>query len=466
MNRIMIAGTASGCGKTTITCAVLQAFAGRGLKVMSYKCGPDYIDPMFHTRIIGVPSRNLDGFFMDRDTIRTLLVRNSRGADISVMEGVMGFYDGLGMTDEGSSYALARDTGTPVVLVVNCRGMSRSIEAVISGFAGFKKDAGIAGVIFNQLPEKLYPAMQAYCERIGLRPLGFFPAVAQAQIGSRHLGLITAGEISDLKDKMQLLAQTATQYLDLDGIMEIAETAADWEPAPDAGQTLSAGGPAPDAGQSISAGGPTGRSCRLRLACAQDAAFCFYYEDNLDLLRALGCEIVPFSPIADAHLPAGIDGLYLGGGYPELYAAQLEQNRSMRDEVRQAAKGGMPVYAECGGFLYLHRTLQTPDGGLFEMAGALDGSCRFAGKLQHFGYVTLTAACDTVLCRRGEKIRAHEFHRYRSDLACNAFDTEKGQAHWMSGVSQGNLLGGFPHIHFYANKEFAYHFVQSCARRK
>ncbi|MGI6003437.1 MAG: cobyrinate a,c-diamide synthase [Lachnospiraceae bacterium] len=453
MNRIMIAGTASGCGKTTITCAVLQAFAGRGLKVMSYKCGPDYIDPMFHTRIIGVPSRNLDGFFMDRDTIRTLLVRNSRGADISVMEGVMGFYDGLGMTDEGSSYALARDTGTPVVLVVNCRGMSRSIEAVISGFAGFKKDAGIAGVIFNQLPEKLYPAMQAYCERIGLRPLGFFPAVAQAQIGSRHLGLITAGEISDLKDKMQLLAQTATQYLDLDGIMEIAETAADWEPAPDAGQTLSAGG-------------PTGRSGRLRLACAQDAAFCFYYEDNLDLLRALGCEIVPFSPIADAHLPAGIDGLYLGGGYPELYAAQLEQNRSMRDEVRQAAKGGMPVYAECGGFLYLHRTLQTPDGGLFEMAGALDGSCRFAGKLQHFGYVTLTAACDTVLCRRGEKIRAHEFHRYRSDLACNAFDTEKGQAHWMSGVSQGNLLGGFPHIHFYANKEFAYHFVQSCARRK
>ncbi len=453
MNRIMIAGTASGCGKTTITCAVLQAFAGRGLKVMSYKCGPDYIDPMFHTRIIGVPSRNLDGFFMDRDTIRTLLVRNSRGADISVMEGVMGFYDGLGMTDEGSSYALARDTGTPVVLVVNCRGMSRSIEAVISGFAGFKKDAGIAGVIFNQLPEKLYPAMQAYCERIGLRPLGFFPAVAQAQIGSRHLGLITAGEISDLKDKMQLLAQTATQYLDLDGIMEIAETAADWEPAPDAGQTLSARG-------------PTGRSGRLRLACAQDAAFCFYYEDNLDLLRALGCEIVPFSPIADAHLPAGIDGLYLGGGYPELYAAQLEQNRSMRDEVRQAAKGGMPVYAECGGFLYLHRTLQTPDGGLFEMAGALDGSCRFAGKLQHFGYVTLTAACDTVLCRRGEKIRAHEFHRYRSDLACNAFDTEKGQAHWMSGVSQGNLLGGFPHIHFYANKEFAYHFVQSCARRK
>lgn len=446
MKRIMIAGTASGCGKTTIVCALLQAFVNRHLKVMSYKCGPDYIDPMFHSEIIGVPSRNLDGFFMDRQTVCSLVRKNSRGMDLSVMEGVMGFYDGLGMTDTASSFALARDTKTPVVLVVNCRGMSRSVEAVIRGYTGFQPESGIAGVIFNQLPARLYPAMQTFCRTEGLRALGYFPKIEEAQIGSRHLGLITAEEIGNLKEIMQKLAGAAEQYLDLDGILEIAGCAGELAAASDIGTAV-----CPVQG-------------KVRLAAARDRAFCFYYEDNFDLLRACGAEIIPFSPLADGHLPEDIDGLYLGGGYPELYARQLEENVSMREAIRRAAGAGMPVYAECGGFLYLHKTLRTPDGKTYRMAGVLEGSCRFTDHLQHFGYVTLTAKTDSILCRRGETIRAHEFHRYRSDLPCSAFMAVKGEDRWMSGCSQGNILGGFAHMHFYANQTFARHLIMTCAQ--
>lgn len=444
MRRIMIAGTASGSGKTTIVCALLQAFRNRKLKVASFKCGPDYIDPMFHSRIIGTKARNLDGYFMDKETLNDLLGKNSQGMDISVIEGVMGYYDGLGMEDTASSYAVARDTKTPVILVVPCKGMSRSVQAVIDGYVNFTKDSNIKGVIFNQLAPSLYPAMKKYCEEKNIRALGYFPRVSEAELESRHLGLITADEIADIKEKMQLLAQTAERYLDIEAVLELAACSEDITE------------------YAHNAVGINKEGKRLRIAVARDRAFCFYYEDNLELLRELGCDIVTFSPMTDKELPMDIDGLILGGGYPELYGSALENNETMRQSVKERILQGLPTHAECGGFLYLHREITAPDGTRSKMTGVLDGACIFTQKLQHFGYVQLEALKDNLLCKRGERIRAHEFHRCVSDIKADTFRTVKNEKEWTSFVSTDSLLAGFPHIHYYANPQLAVSFVRKC----
>lgn len=449
----MIAGTSSGCGKTTIVCAVLQALVNRGKKVVSLKCGPDYIDPMFHSRVIGTKARNLDGFFMDGDTENYLLRRNSEGMDIAVIEGVMGYYDGVGMEETASSYAVARDTGTPVVLVVPCKGMSRSVQALLGGYLDFVEDSGIRGVIFNQLPASLYPAMKEYCRKRGVKALGYFPKVEGAEFSSRHLGLVTADEVTGWKEKMQLLAKKAEEYLDLDGIWKLAE---------------------PEGREDVADIQESGRAIRflssypakktIRIGVARDAAFCFYYEDNLELLRELGCELVEFSPLQDENLPRGLDGLLLGGGYPELYGRELEQNKSMRQDIRKRIENGLPTHAECGGYLYLHQRLTDQEGKTWQMASVLEGEALFTDRLQHFGYVILTAKEDTLLCKKGDSIRAHEFHRCQSSVLQEAFLTEKNGKSWGSFVSCYSLLAGFPHIHYYANPDFAVNFCNSCRK--
>ncbi|MCD8039758.1 MAG: cobyrinate a,c-diamide synthase [Lachnospiraceae bacterium] len=448
MRRFMIAGTSGGSGKTTITCAILQALVNRGMKAASFKCGPDYIDPMFHSRIIGARSRNLDGYFMDRDTLCRLLDKNSREADVAVIEGVMGYYDGLGMENTASSYALARDTGTPVILVVPCRGMSRSVQALIDGFCLFEKDSNIRGVIFNQLAPALYPAMQEYCRSRNIRALGYFPRVEEAGLESRHLGLVTADEIADIKERLQLLARTAEKYLDIDAVLELAEASLDLS-AREYQAIYNKEEKVPGAG--------------VRIAVARDRAFCFYYEDNLELLRELGCELAEFSPLEDRALPPDIDGLILGGGYPELYGSTLEKNEAMRRCVKERILGGLPTHAECGGFMYLHREITAPDGTRSRMAGVLDASCAFTQRLQHFGYVELEALKDNLLCKKGMRIRAHEFHRCVSDIAADTFLTRKNGKEWTSFVSTDTLLAGFPHIHYYTSLQLALSFVQKCA---
>ena len=453
MQRVMIAGTASGSGKTTITCAILQAFVNRGLKTAAFKCGPDYIDPMFHSKIIGTKSRNLDGYFMDKETLNALLYKNSHGMDIAIIEGVMGYYDGLGMEDTASSYALARDTKTPVILVIPCKGMGKSVQAVLDGYANFKEDSNIKGVIFNQLAPSLYPTMKTYCDEKKIKALGCFPKTEKAEINSRHLGLITADEIADLKEKMQLLAELAETYIDLDGILELSEMAKEQSNENKCSNFNN---------YNIN----TQNKEKLRIAVARDNAFCFYYEDNLELLRTLGCEIIAFSPIAEKELPKNIDGLILGGGYPELYAAELEKNHEMRSAIKQKINTGIPTHAECGGFLYLHKEITTPNGRTSKMAGVLDGACIFTKKLQHFGYIELEALKDNLLCKTGEKIRAHEFHRCVSDITTDTFRTVKGKSVWNSFVSTDTLLAGFPHIHYYANPQFAVNFVKKCAEYK
>ena len=333
MDRIMISGVSSGCGKTTVVCAVLQALVNRGLKTGAFKCGPDYIDPMFHSRIIGAKSANLDLHFFSENTLRFLLAKNAAGCDVSVIEGAMGFYDGAGLTTwKTSAYELALVTKTPVVLVVNARGAALSVLAVIEGFLRFRPESGIRGVILNQCTAMTYASLSAAIEeRFGIRCFGFLPRLDECVLESRHLGLVTAGEIRDLREKMQTLAAQAEKTLDIDALLALAHEAEPLDYTPAA----------------------LPKKEKIRLAVARDNAFCFYYEDSLDAVREMGGELVPFSPITDGALPENIDGLYLGGGYPELYAKELGENASMRASVRAALERGVPCIAECGGFMYL-----------------------------------------------------------------------------------------------------------------
>ena len=329
--RLVLAGTNSGCGKTTVTCAVLQALVSRGLRVGAAKCGPDYIDPMFHSRVIGAKSSNLDSFFFDRDTMRYLLAHNGQDCDITVIEGVMGYYDGLGLTStRASTYEAARETESPVVLVVNARGAALSVVAAVQGFLDFAPDNNVQGVILNGCSAMSYGALARELEsRLGVRACGYLPRLPECTLESRHLGLVTADEVADLREKLRQLAEAAEKTLELDALLEIAHNAPVLDFTPPV---------LPEKGAPV------------RIGVARDRAFCFYYEDSLDLLRQLGAELIPFSPLADEKLPDGVQGLYLGGGYPELYAARLEENHTLRRQIRDVVYAGMPCIAECGGF--------------------------------------------------------------------------------------------------------------------
>ncbi len=440
---IIIAGTHSGCGKTTVTLAVLQALVNRGLRAASFKCGPDYIDPMFHERVIGTAAYNLDGYFCGEDTLRYLYSTHSRDADISVVEGVMGFYDGAG-GGEGSAYELARSLGLPAVIVLDCRGAGESIGAVIRGFLSYKTPNTIRGFIFNRLSEKMVPRIREICAELGTEFLGYLPVVRDCVIESRHLGLITAPEIHDLREKLAVLADYAEKFIDIERLVKLADCASPEGKAPDL----------PD----LNFGKPP------VIAVARDAAFCFIYRDNTELLERLGCEMRYFSPISDSALPEGTCGLILCGGYPELYAKRLSENTNMRENIRSAIAAGMPAIAECGGFLYLHRTLETADGERFPMVGAVDGEAFKTDKLQRFGYVELTALRDNLLCKTHEVFRSHEFHYWDSTCPGDDFTAVKTDGtRWLCGISTDTLYAGFPHLYFYSYPEIGVNFAKKCA---
>ena len=440
MRRIMIAGTNSGCGKTTVVCAVLQALVNRGLRAASFKCGPDYIDPMFHEKIIGAESHNLDGYFCDRKMLRRLITDNSAEADISVVEGVMGFYDGI--AGRASSHALSLDIDCPAVIVIDCKGMSASIGAVMHGFLNFRKPNRIAGFIFNRLPAQLVPEVRAMCDELHTGFFGYFPASPESALESRRLGLVTPDGVEDLKRKTQLLAEKAEQSIDIDGLIAASEM----PPLDDLAKL------------------PPRRERRVKIAAAKDSAFSFLYRDNMRLLERLGAEIQYFSPLDDTEIPRGAAGLILCGGYPELYAERLSQNRSMLDSVRKSIAGGMPVIAECGGFMYLHESLTGEDGTEYPMAGVIPGRCFSTSKLQRFGYVKLHAKADSLLCEKGGVIPAHEFHYWDSENCGSGFKAVKESSgkQWDCVHAKENMYAGFPHLYFYANLSAALRFVEAC----
>ena len=437
-NRLLVAGTNSGCGKTTVTLALLAALKKRGLRLSSFKCGPDYIDPMFHRAVLGVPSFNLDPFFCDEEQLRGVFA--SHAAELSVIEGVMGYYDGIGTEGRASTYSVAKATKTPVVLVVNVRGMYTSAGAIIQGFKSFRPESGIEGVIFNGASAMLYKDLAKIAENAGVRAYGYLPKVPEAEIGSRHLGLITAAEIEDLQARLSLLGDAAEKSLDIEGLLELAAS------APGAAAQQKSEKNAPEE--------------HIKLAVARDEAFCFIYEENLELLAAAGFDIVYFSPLHDEALPEGISALYLPGGYPELYTEQFSKNNRMLDSVKRSIEGGLPTFAECGGFMYLHETL---DG--VPMAGVIHAACYKTDRLQRFGYVTLTAQEDNMFCRTGESIRAHEFHYYESDDPGRGFKAEKpsGKRGWECVHASQTLYAGFPHLYLPANPQFAESFAKKAA---
>ncbi len=448
--RLLISGTGSGCGKTTFTCGILQALVNRGLRPMACKSGPDYIDPMFHSRVIGAESRNLDLFFYGPDTTCYLLHRHGAGRGVMVLEGAMGYYDGVALTSDASAWALARETQTPAVLVVDGRGGAVSLCATILGFLRFQTESHIRGILLNRVSPGLYPRLKEVIEeRCGVPVYGYLPSLPQCSIESRHLGLLTADEVAGLREKMTLLAAQVEQSVNLNGLLALAQTAPD---VPTTAPAL----PEPVRGNPV-------------IAVAKDEAFCFVYQDNLELLEQLGGKLVYFSPLQDEKLPP-CQGLYLPGGYPELYAARLSGQTGLRAEIRRAVVEGLPTIAECGGFLYLQQELEDGEGNRWPMCGALPGRGYRTPRLQRFGYVTLTAKRDNLLCGAGETLRAHEFHYWDSNAPGDAFHAQKPLSNrgWDCAVASETLYAGFPHLAFYANPNAAARFLSKAAayRRK
>ncbi len=446
--RLLFAAPASGSGKTTLVCGLLRALKNRGQAVRSFKCGPDFIDPLFHETVVGVPSGTLDLFFGAEEQLRGLFCRHAARAEISLIEGVMGYYDGLGAaTDRASSYEVAKALDAPVVLVVDGRGQSLSALATLEGFLRFRSDSRIRGVIFNRMSEGVYAALKPQVKELGIRPLGYVPRAPELMIESRHLGLVTPGEIEDLGQKLDALAALLERTVDMDGLLQLAAEA-----------------PALTAPPAT----PVPPMPSTRIAVARDEAFCFLYQDNLDLLQDYGAELLFFSPLHDAALPAGAQGLILPGGYPELYAQALSANESMRRSIRAAIQGGLPCLAECGGFLYLHRALEDMAGHAWPMVGVLDAGAYRTPRLGRFGYITLSAKADTAFLPAGESVRGHEFHYFESESCGDALRAQKpaGSRGWNCCHSRGPLLMGFPHLYYPSNPQFIERFLRACAGKE
>lgn len=458
---IVIAGTNSGCGKTTISMGIMAALVEKGLSVQPYKVGPDYIDPMFHTFITGRESRNLDSWMLNSDTVKYLFYKNADDANIAVVEGVMGFYDGYGGGSlEGSTADVAKIIGAPVILVINGEAMSLSAAALVKGFADFDKSVNVKGVIINNISGEghyrlLKEAIEGYT---GIAVLGYLERSDEIAIGSRHLGLVTSSEVSGLKDKVAMLSKRIQKTVDLESLIKLAGEVEE--------TTLI---------QSTACFQEMAKAIpHIRLAVARDKAFCFYYKDSLELLERMGAELVYFSPISDVKLPVGIDGLYLGGGYPEVWAGELQENTSMKKDIKSRIEKGLPAYAECGGLMYLTDSIRTNEDCEFEMVGVILGKSCMTASLKRFGYVHVKMTDDTILAKKASEIRAHEFHYSETKVEEGAkacFEVSKRRdglvvESWDCGYRVFNLLAGYPHIHFYANPDFARGFVESCIRFK
>ena len=429
MIQFLLAAPRSGSGKTTMTCALLMALKRRGCAPCAFKSGPDYIDPMFHRAVLGVESRNLDLFFSAPETVRTLYARGAAGHGAAVCEGAMGFYDGLGgVSDRASAWHLADTLGLPVLLVVEPKGQSLTLAAELKGLNSFRTPSHIAGILLNNCTARMHALLAPMLEKeTGLPVLGFLPKLPEAVIGSRHLGLYTAAEVENLQQKLALLADAAEEHIDWPRLLALCEK----EPP-----ALPARAEMPPA--------------RVRIAVAQDEAFCFIYAETLEAFRDAGAEVVFFSPLRDTALPENIGGLYLPGGYPELHARELSENTSLLREIKQKIESGLPTAAECGGFLYLGQSLTDAEGQSWPMAGVLPGEAKDAGRLVRFGYAALSADSDSMLFRAGESFPIHEFHHWDSTANGTALAAKKpvGGAEWRCGFVNEHFYAGFPHLYW------------------
>lgn len=429
MIQFLLAAPRSGSGKTTMTCALLMALKRRGCAPCAFKSGPDYIDPMFHRAVLGVESRSLDLFFSAPETVRALYAKGAAGHGAAVCEGAMGFYDGLGgVSDRASAWHLADTLGLPVLLVVEPKGQSLTLAAELKGLNSFRTPSHIAGILLNNCTARMHALLAPMLEKeTGLPVLGFLPKLPEAVIGSRHLGLYTAAEVENLQQKLALLADAAEEHIDWPRLLALCEKEPPALPVQ-----------------------PETPPARVRIAVAQDEAFCFTYAETLEAFRDAGAEVVFFSPLRDTALPENIGGLYLPGGYPELHARELSGNTSLLREIKQKIESGLPTAAECGGFLYLGQSLTDAEGQSWPMAGVLPGEAKDAGRLVRFGYAALSADSNSMLFRAGESFPIHEFHHWDSTANGTALAAKKpvGGAEWRCGFVNEHFYAGFPHLYW------------------
>jgi len=447
--RVMIAGTHSGAGKTTIATAVMAMLHKKGLRVQPYKVGPDYIDPGFHRAATGRVSRNLDTFFLGEAGVKEVFVRSAASADICVIEGVMGLYDGIGAGDEGSSARVAEILGCPVILVVDARSMARSAAAVVWGYANLPGGISLAGVILNRVgSERHFNILtEAIEEKTGVPVLGGILRDHALHMPERHLGLVPSVENEQVREVKDILAERVAKGVSAEKLVNLARSA----PALGAEENIFA----------VEPGEP------VRLGIVRDSAFNFYYQDGLDLLSAMGAELVYCSALVDRALPERVDGLYIGGGFPEMFIEQLADNRPFIDDLKRRVITGLPVYAECGGLMYLCRSIADFAGREHAGAGILPARCRMEKKRVALGYVKATALRDNVLVPRGAVLRGHEFH-YSSITGHNlvpGWELRKpgASAGRPDGHAAGNVLAGYLHIHFAGSPDAACGFIKSCA---
>ncbi len=460
--RVLIGAPGSGSGKTLITCAILQLLKRKGYEPASFKCGPDYIDPMFHKTVLGVPSRNLDLFFEGEDGICKSLQNVGRDKDIEIIEGVMGFYDGMGsMSMKGSSYDICKVTGTPAILVINCKGMSRSILPIAKGFCEYCEKSAIKGIILNNLPEMMIKDVSSIIrEETNIPVVGFLPPIKDVPLESRHLGLVMPDEIPGLIKKIDQVADILEPGFDMELFWKIANGAVDI-PSGSLVEVNNLNNDSKKENNKITFSGCA--DPHIKIGIAKDEAFCFYYEDNLELLKEMGAELVSFSPLNDKCLP-DVSGIIIGGGYPELHADRLSSNISMLESIRKNAANGMPILSECGGFLYLQKMMETPENRKYAMAGIFDGESHMTGKLLHFGYVNMIAIEENPYLKKGESIRGHEFHYYDTTNNGDICILKKptGNREWSGYQCEGSAFGGFAHLYYPSCRGFIDRFISRC----
>ena len=442
--QFVIAAPGSGSGKTMVVCGLLQLLKNHGFSPASFKCGTDFIDPLFHSEVLGIPSGNLDTWFTDESTTKLLYQKSLLGAnaDIAVIEGVMGYYDGAGFTTAASTFELAEVLEAPAVFVADVKGMGNSAAAFLKGYLEYRTPSRIAAVILNRTSKAMYGYYRDIIEsELQVPVLGFLPELPEIRVESRYLGLKMPQEIEDYKSRIQSLADRLEETLDIKKLLGLAEKGA---------VALAKSLPKAGAGQN---GKP------VRIAYAEDEAFCFYYKENLQLLQEAGTELVEFSPLHDEKLPEQVDGLILGGGYPELHLEALAKNKSMRSDIKMRIKNGLPYLAECGGFLYLKEAV---DG--VPMAGVLPGKAFRTKKSSRFGYIILTAEKDSVLGPKGIQVKAHEFHYYDTTENGKAFCARKPYRNqqWQCMQAENQFAAGFPHLYYYSNPEVVRNFINKC----
>ena len=504
--RLMFAGTNSGVGKTTITTAVMTALTRQGYKVQPYKVGPDYIDPGYHLAATGRVSRNLDSWFLDWDGIAEMFIRSALDADLSVIEGVMGLYDGFGTGEDGSSAQVAKLLKCPTVLILDARSMARSAAAVVYGYRNFDPKVPIVGVILNRVgSDRHYRILKEAVEtNCGVPVLGAVKRNERLVMPERHLGLVPTSEKNDMEERLDILAATVSASIDLERLVLLAKQAEElsipekklfplnssiYEKAVLVDQTSTGEEVFLNNGVNFNSRGfeenierqdKTGLSkgnevkqAHIRIGVAKDEAFNFYYQDGLDLLCALGAELVFFSPVHDSHLPPELDGLYLGGGFPEMFLDALANRKTFLSDIRDSVASGMPVYAECGGFMYLTEAIEDFSGKRVEMVGVVPGYCRMEQHRAALGYVTATFLKDTVLAPQGTVIKGHEFHYStyfapESVLPVPAYLMVKsdGSMENYAGYAGGNILASYLHLHLAAYPQLAKNFIISCTKFK